>query len=82
MTTIKNVMKTAQLNLSSNIIYRNNVLRIISAVVAIQIFQLQQQESLPLLGFPPSCAFYSVAIKEMIMAPFLQQLSFLPLVST
>jgi len=80
MTTIKNVMKTAQLNLSSNIIYRNNELRFISAVVAKKI--LQQQESLPLLSFPPSCAFYFIAIKDMTMAPFLQQLSFLPLVST
>ena len=68
-------MKTAQLNLSSKIIYRNNIFRNISAVVAKKI--LQQQESLPLLSFPPSCAFYSVAIKVMIMAPFLQQLSFL-----
>jgi len=77
---IKNVMKTAQLNLSSNIIYRNIVLRVMSAVVARK--KLQQQESLPLLSFPPSCAFYFVTIKEMIMTTFLQQLSFLPLVST
>jgi len=32
--TTMNVMKTAQLNLSSNIIYRNNILSIIGAVVA------------------------------------------------
>jgi K+-sensing histidine kinase KdpD len=40
------------------------------------------EESLPLLNFPPSCAFYSVSVENTIMAPFLQQLSFLPLVST
>jgi hypothetical protein len=73
-------MKTAQLNLSSNIIYRNNILRIIGAVVAKKI--LQQHQSLPLLNFHPSCAFYSVAEEKTIMAKFLQQLSFLPLVST
>ena len=42
----------------------------------------QQQESLPLLNFPPSCAFYSVTVEKAIIAPFLQQLSFLPLVLT
>jgi hypothetical protein len=51
MTTIKNVIKTAQFNLSSNIIYRKKILRSISAVVAKTI--LQQKESLPLLNFPP-----------------------------
>jgi hypothetical protein len=40
------------------------------------------KESLPLLTFPPSCAFYSVTVEKTIMAPFLQQLSFLPLLST
>ena len=79
MTMIKNVMKTAQLNLSSNIIYRNSVLRVMNAVVARK--KLQQQESRPLPSFPLSCAFYFVAIKEMIMATFLRQLTFLPLVS-
>ena len=34
---------------------------------------LQEYEILPLLSFPPSCAFYSVAISEMIKSPFLQQ---------
>jgi hypothetical protein len=75
-----NMMKTAQLNLSYNIIYRKKKLMIISAVVAKKI--LQQQQSLPLLTIPLSCAFYSVAVEETIMAPFLQQLSFLPLAST
>jgi hypothetical protein len=40
---------------------------------------LQQQNSLPLLSIPPSCAFYSVTLEETIMVPFLQQFSFLPL---
>jgi hypothetical protein len=53
-------MKTPGLRPS---LYRNKILRIISAVVAKKIFQ--EQESLPLLSFPPSCAFYFVAIKEM-----------------
>jgi hypothetical protein len=52
----------------------------ISAGFAIKL--LQQRKSLPLLSIPPSCAFYSVALEETIMAPFLQQFSFLPLALT
>ncbi len=73
-------MKTAQLNLSSDIYYRKNVLRVESAVVVKNV--LQEYGILPLLTFPLSCAFYSVAISAMIKTPFLQQLSFQPLVST
>ncbi len=51
----------------------------ISAGFAIKL--LQQQKRLPLLSIPPSCAFYSVALEETIMAKFLQQFSFLPLAS-
>jgi hypothetical protein len=75
-----NVINTAQLNSSYNIIYRKKKLTTIGAVFAIKI--LQQRRSLPLLSIPPSCAFYSVAVEETIMAPFLQQFSFLPLAST
>jgi hypothetical protein len=75
-----NVMKTAQFNLSSNIIYRKKILRNIIAVIAKKV--LWQYQSLPLLSFPPSCAFYSVAVEATVMAPLLQRLSFLPLVST
>jgi len=52
----------------------------IGAVFAIKI--LQQRKCLPLLSIPPSCAFNSVAVEETIMAPFLQQFSFLPLALT
>jgi hypothetical protein len=62
------------------IIYRKLILRSICAVAAKKI--LQQHQSLPLLSFPPSCAFYSVAVEETVMAPLLQRLSILPLVST
>jgi hypothetical protein len=75
-----NMINTAQLNSSYNIIYRKKKLTTIGAVFAIKI--LQQQKKLPLLSIPPSCAFYSVAVKETIMAPFLQQFSFLPLALT
>jgi len=75
-----NMINTAQLNSSYNIIYRKKKLTTIGALFAIKI--LQQQKSLPLLNIPPSCAFYSVAVEERIMTPFLQQFSFLPLAST
>jgi hypothetical protein len=75
-----NVINTAQLNTSYNIIYRLKKLTTIGAGFAIKI--LQQQKSLPLLSIPPSCAFYSVTLEETIMAPFLQQFSFLPLALT
>ena len=60
--------------------HKKNKLTTIGAVFAIKI--LQQRKSLPLLSIPPSCAFYSVAVEETIMAPFLQQFSFLPLALT
>jgi len=75
-----NVINTAQLNTSYNIIYRKKKLTTIGAGFAIKL--LQQQKNLPLLSIPPSCAFYSVALEEKIMAPFLQQFSVLPLAST
>ena len=42
----------------------------------------QEYEILPLLTFPLSFAFYSVAKSTIRKTPFLQQLSFLPLIST
>jgi len=59
--------------------HKKNKLTTIGAVFVIKI--LQQRKSLPLLSIPPSCAFYSVAVEETIMAPFLQQFRFLPLAS-
>jgi DNA-directed RNA polymerase subunit RPC12/RpoP len=44
--------------------------------------KFQPQQSLPLLSFPPSCALYSVAMEEKVMASLLHRLSILPLVST
>jgi len=74
------VIDTATLNSSYNIIYRMKKLTSMSAGFAVKL--LQQRKSRPLLSIPPSCAFYSVALRGTIMAPFLQQFSFLPLAST